>query len=188
MTTKQDWIKIAISSAIITKTLEIVKTLPIYRKSHRKEQANFVGTMGEVVVMEYLETLQIKYDKDYTVNNDISIKGHTVDIKTKERSVSPLPHYECTVPAYLEEAQLPEFYIFVSLERSKNPVTSDVNRIHTAWILGFITYQQFHQRAEFIEEGRTEQSGARFFTAAWNIPISTLVPMIEIEKWSLISN
>ena len=71
---------------------------PEYRRSMRKRAANEVGALGEVVALAYLASLSATVTEAGEIGHDLIVNGKTVDVKTKERTVAPLPHYECSVP------------------------------------------------------------------------------------------
>lgn len=112
--------------------------VPELRRSMRGRAGNEVGAMGELVAFRYLSALGVPLVEDSTVDHDAVVAGLTVDVKTKERTVPPLPHYECSVADYNAEQQRPDVYLFVSLLR-EGPAREGCSRFVRGWVLGTLT-------------------------------------------------
>ena len=152
-----------------------LRSWPIYKRSHRKEMANLVGCTGEVIVERWLKKRGLNPIIVGSIDHDMEIVGSNgkiinFDIKTKDRTVKPMPKYEATVPAYVYDKQKPDFYIFVSLYRPSN---SAKNNFTEGYIVGAISRDDFDKKKYFEESGR-KSNGAMFFTDAWNVKIEDL--------------
>lgn len=79
--------------------------MPIYAGSHRRGAANELGALGEVIFEEFLRSHGIPFDPRYETTEDLLLFDATVEVKTKDRTVNPQPHYECSVPLYNHEHQ-----------------------------------------------------------------------------------
>lgn len=128
--------------------------VPILRHSMRETAANEVGAMGELVTFRYLELIGVQYRDDSTYDHDLVTHAGTVDVKTKERTVVPLPHYDCTVADYNEDWQHPDWYLFVSLLSDKGRTGTD--RFSRAWVLGSIHSTRFDQLARRLTPDMTD--------------------------------
>jgi hypothetical protein len=117
---------------------------PALRQSMRGQAGNEVGAMGEVMAMRYLSAIGVEYRDDSQINHDLVTAYGTMDIKTKERTVPPLPHYDCTVPDYNSAVQRPDFYLFVSLQSDGS---IGCRRFVKGWILGSISRERFYRIA-----------------------------------------
>jgi len=145
---------------------------PELRRSMRGRSGNEVGAMGELVAMRYLDLIGVVYRDEGKVNHDLWTAHGTVDVKAKERTVSPQPHYDCTVPDYNAEVQLPDWYLFVSLLSDKS---SGTGRFRRGWVLGSMRRTDFHERATMWEPGRNDVSnGWEATIRCWNVPVSEL--------------
>ena len=89
---------IELTADILEEARERLKTIPVKKKSHRKEEGNEVGCIGEIVVELWLKKHGISYQSqlnktshDYLIQNK-----YQLEVKTKDRTVVPLPKYECT--------------------------------------------------------------------------------------------
>jgi hypothetical protein len=140
----------------------------------RGSAGNEVGAMGELVAMRYLDLIGVRYLDEREVNHDLRVGHVTVDVKTKERSVTPKPDYDCTAPDYNKEAQLPDWYLFVSLLSDKSKGTQ---RFRRGWVLGSMLRVEFREQATLWEPGMRDTSNNWDPTiACWNVPVSALKP------------
>ena len=92
---------------------------PVYAGSHRKEAANQVGALGELVFESLLTAHGIPFQARYQTTEDLEILGDTVEVKTKDRTARPQPGFGCSVPLYNHEHQRPSRYLFFSLLRDR---------------------------------------------------------------------
>ena len=119
-----------------------------------------VDTLLDSVVLQ----AEIKDTYDY----DLKYGSKTVDVKTKERTVAPRDHYNCTVADFNTKQKCDE-YAFISV----------LNDYSYAWYLGKISKQDFYERAKFYKEGDLDPESPRsknfYFRAdCYNIPIREL--------------
>lgn len=159
--------------------------MPIYGNSHRERAANQVGALGEVVVERLFEVYSIPFEQAYETTQDLVVSGQTIDVKTKDRTVRPLPGYECSVPLYNHEHQRPDIFIFVSLQRDRNDRLPTVERFKRAFVLGWCTLEEL-DRGRVWRAGETDPAnGTTFWTDCKNIYIKDLRLMDElIGKYS----
>jgi hypothetical protein len=153
---------------ISLKTLQRIKTraekLPLLNNSIRKGEGAIVAYIGEEVVKKVLKgEIRDTYDYDIVYGDDVK-----VDVKTKERTVPPREHYNCTVADFNTKQECNE-YAFVSV----------LNDHSTAWYLGRISKDDFYKEAKFYKEGERDPhsppSKDFYFKAdCYNIPISKL--------------
>ena len=164
------------------------KTLPIYPGSHRAKAANLVGSLGEVIVQEWLLSrgympISVRsIDQDMTMQCSSGQELH-FDIKTKDRTVPPRPDYEATVPAYVYDKQTPHYCVFVSLYRERS---SPAEAFSDAYIVGTIARDRFHAIKYFEPMGR-KPNGAVFFCDAWNVKIGDLDEPLAFPPPDLVS-
>jgi hypothetical protein len=162
---------------------------PIFDGSHRGTDANQVGVLGELIVEQWLaeNTIYFKDERELTTHDYSLINGKKFDVKTKDRTVKPQTHYDCSVPMYNHSHQRPDYYIFVSLQRDKSNKTSDLSRFHTAHIVGGINFLQLEKRGTLWKAGETDTAnGTTFWTDCINVSVQQLVKPFEvIEKWRL---
>jgi len=167
--------------------LKRVENAPIYENSHRKEMANEVGFLGEVIAECWFDKNQIlfkdertKTTHDYLINNKF-----TLDVKTKDRTVLPKAYYDNSVPLYNHDHQRPDYFLFISLVRdnaahSKYDKT-DIRRFRKACIVGAIDIQSLEKLGKTWREGETDTSnGTTFWTDCININMKQLISLKRI--------
>ncbi len=162
--------------------------LPIFEKSHRGNQANEIGCLGEVIAEKWMSSNGIifnpnleKTTHDYIVNETL-----TIDVKTKDRTVRPKLDYDNSAPLYNHLHQRPDYFLFISLERNKKTNKQDIRKYHTAYIVGSISYEEIDKIGiPFLEGDEDWRNGTKFWTDCLNVEMWQLIPLretIEIFK------
>ena len=122
-----------------------------YRNSALGLKARQIGMLGELIALEYLDQLHYRPELVDTTNHDIYCKetGHTIDVKTNAYRSEPHENYRCAVWTDQQNRQIPDEYLFVQLVYRGDSINNwNLRNIHAAYILGTITYFQFHNNAE----------------------------------------
>lgn len=154
----------------------------IFYNSHRKDEANGVGCLGEVIFEHWLS----KKDVNFTVElekttHDYRVHTYTVDVKTKDRTVKPKDFYDNSAPLYNHLHQRPDYFFFISLERSKSIDSKDLRRFHSAYLLGGISYTELDRiGVPFLEDEEDWRNKTRFWTDCLNVEMWQLVPNAEM--------
>jgi hypothetical protein len=177
---------IILTDDIRRKAAQRAKEMPVLHGSHRGKEANVVGCLGEVVVEQLLNENGIEFSNQFSTSHDLMLPdGRTVEIKTKDRTVRPQPHYDCTRPAYNVDHQTANFFVFVSLYRPSRDKKGHVNDYTEAHVVGAIGRVKFDRLAKFWRKGETDPSnGTRFWTDCYNVYISQLRPIENaMEYW-----
>jgi len=147
----------------------------VYNKSMRGKQANLVGAYGEIMVFDHLTKIGLSPKFVHKTTHDIELGKYKIDVKTKERTVAPQPHYDCTVPAYNHSHQRPDFFIFVSMLSDK---TKSQYRFNKGWILGKISYNDLEKSKKMWKAGEVdEDNGWRATIDCYNVPANSLQPV-----------
>ncbi|OBU15030.1 hypothetical protein AYY19_18260 [Photobacterium aquimaris] len=160
----------------------------IFKKSHRQDEANGVGCLGEVIAEYWMREHNIlfkpeleKTTHDYVVNKTI-----TVDVKTKDRTVRPKLDYDNSAPFYNHTHQRPDYFFFISLERNKGDNSKNIRRFHTAYIVGAISYQELDKVGIlFLKNDVDWRNKTKFWTDCLNVEMWQLITLketIEIFK------
>ena len=101
------------------------------------------GFLGEQVAMSVLGgDWNNTYDYDFTTE-----AGKRVEVKTKQTSVKPLPHYECSI-AKFNTKQDCDAYAFVRV----------LNDFSIGWFLGVLTKETYFDKANFLKKGDVDPS------------------------------
>lgn len=149
---------------------------PIYRGSHRGAAANEIGCLGEAIALRVFAESGIPLTEVFATTHDFLLpNGQSVEVKTKDRTVPPEPHFDCSIPEYVAGHQTANFYAFISLERSKTQMDG-MERFHTAHLVGIASPRLMAQRGRLMQAGTTDVNGTTFWTSCRNIAIRDLVP------------
>lgn len=158
-------IEVEIDDEMLIKARSMAAEMGPLRNSITKGAGNLYGFLGELLYAKYkglLQTNTYHYDLQHS-------DGTTVEVKTKKTSVKPKPHYECSVAAY-NTKQVCDIYVFV---RVKDDLT-------VGWLLGYLTKNEFYEKAKKYEKGDRDPSNGFIVKAAcYSVPINELR---EIEK------
>ena len=154
-------------------------------RSMRGLQANQVGALGELLGMDYLRGLGFELEEVFSTGYDVRVKVEgewkTLEFKTKERTVVPIPSYDCTVPAYNHEHQRPDYFLFISLLSSGK--SDQINRFSKGFILGSIGLERFEQIAKAWNPSQTDTSNGWVPTInCYNVQIGELDPPKERKQ------
>ena len=116
-----------------------------------------------------------KKTHDYIVGNNLKI-----DVKSKDRTVMPKYYYDNSAPLYNHQHQMPDYFLFISLERNKSNNSKDIRRFHTAYILGSISYKELDRVGiPFLENEADWRNGTTFWTNCLNLEMLQLVTINE---------
>lgn len=157
---------------------------PVYGNSHRKEEANQVGALGEIIAEIWLDSMGIPFIDQRSTTHDymLSAINKTLDVKTKDRTVAPADYYECSVPLYNHKHQKPDYYLFISLLRDGRSTSKDIRRFTKAYVLGISDQDLLGREGVVWKAGQTDPSNnTKFWTECINLKISQLTPPSEAK-------
>jgi hypothetical protein len=141
------------------------ETLGSLKRSITKGKGNLVGYLGQLAV----ENAVVGMKREETYDYDLVCDGFRYEVKTKDRTVAPLPEYECSIAGY-NHSQATDYYIFTSTYRMLGTYIYE-----TVYILGYIHQTEYIHKAKFMKKGDFDP--ANNFTAradCYNLPISEL--------------
>ncbi len=136
------------------------------RNSIRSGQGRLVGCLGEVLVADYLG-VEVNSTRDY----DLIYKGQKIDVKSKDRTVPPEEHFNCTV-ADFNTTQKCDYYFFVSI----------LKNMSKGWLVGYLSKEDFYKKAKFGAKGESDGGGFEFRADCYNVPIRGLKPPVDMRK------
>ena len=156
-------IELSIPIEMISEARVLASKLGVLKLSISKGRGNLYGFIGELLFNSVVNgTHKNTYDYDIVLKD-----GSTVDVKTKKTTVTPLPHYVCTVPAYNTKQEC-DSYGFVRVR----------DDLSVGWVLGTMPKKEFIKNAIFMDKG--EQNGKYINKrACYNVKIEDLH---EIQK------
>lgn len=159
-------IEVQITPDMVEKAQQQAAEMGALRNSIRHGEGNLVGFVGELVAQKVLGgMLDNTYDHDLLLDDFIT----TVDVKTKETTVAPKPHYECSVAAY-NTTQKCDYYCFVRVK----------NDLSVGWYLGTYAKDKYFKDAHKLHQGEIDPSNNFTVKAdCYNLPISQLLYKIK---------
>jgi hypothetical protein len=126
-------------------------------------KGNMSGFIGEQIALQILDG---KWDN--TFDYDLVVNDKKVDVKTKQTSVKPLPHYECSI-AKLNTKQKCDAYAFVRI----------LNDFSKGWYLGVLTKEDYYDKATFLRKGDVDPSNNYTVKAdCYNVRIDELAKQL----------
>jgi hypothetical protein len=178
MTTKDEMIEVPVEHLLEEAQKKADEMGHLYF-SMRGPQAAQVGALGELVGMEHLTRCKIPYEEVFSIEYDVKFpafgKENTLEFKTKERTVAPQEHYDCTAPLYNQDVQRPDYYMFISLLSTGK--SDDINRFKKAYILGTIDKESFSHKSQLWTRDQMDSTNGWVPTYdCLNITISDLHP------------
>jgi len=111
-------------------------------RSILKGKGNLAGILGELAVLRYFRYLGAVRENTY--NWDLSVSGFKLDVKTKQRTVDPQPHFVGTVPDYSNQDC--QAYVFTSV-RFNNDLPVSIT------LCGWMGKEAFKREASFYKKG-----------------------------------
>ena len=155
-------IRIDIDSLILHRAEQIVKSENIpggaqdRSISGKGDRATWCGAVGQAVFERAMEERQIGFTITSVKEHDYLVPAGTLEIKSKERSVEPQPHYEASAYEYNQAWQQPDWIGFVSLRFApgyNKDSGAELEKYDVGWVAGVIRYGQFKSIARKIEKG-----------------------------------
>jgi hypothetical protein len=152
-------IEVQITKDMLYEAQEKASELGILNHSILKGKGNFTGFLGEQIALQVLGGEWCN-----TYNYDIILDGKRIDVKTKQTTVKPLPHYECSVAAYNTKQDCDE-YAFVRVLKDYT----------VGWFLGSISKKEYFEMARFLRKGDIDPSNDFTVRAdCYNLSIDSL--------------
>ena len=156
-------IEVNITDDMLIKAREKSVEMGKLHNSILRGRGNMSGFIGEQIALHILGgNWDNTFDYDL-VSNDIK-----VDVKTKQTSVKPLPHYECSI-AKLNTKQKCDAYAFVRI----------LNDFSKGWYLGVLTKEDYYDKATFLRKGDVDPSNNYTVKAdCYNVRIDELAKQL----------
>lgn len=169
-------VELPFTSSQVSRARKKAEKLGSLYNSITKGKGNLAGYLGEIVTAKYIEGKLISCNKGSDkFKFDLKWNGKTIECKTKRRSVDPLPEYDASI-ADASTHQTPDIYAFLSITIDKK-----TKKIKKVWLCGFITKEDFFNKAEFIKRNTWDKSnGFRCKQDMWNLPYSELAQDINL--------
>ena len=159
------FIRVEITQEMMEIAKAKAKDLGVLKNSIRKGEGNLVGFLGEELVLVAFPGSK----SENTYQHDISTSDLTFEVKSKDRTVDPLLHYEASVANY-NTSQRADYYVFTSIFRDKK-----TNAYTHGHIIGMVGKDSYKQMATFLNVGDIDPSnGWEVKAACYNLPYREL--------------
>lgn len=125
-------------------------------------ERNLMATVAEIYYIHMISGLGITEDISYdrSMDYDVLISNTKVDVKTKQRTVSPNPSYMASIVAYSKTKQLCDYYAFCQITVDREGALKDF------YYLGEISKKNYFEKSEFKKkddfDGDNIVNGKRF--------------------------
>jgi len=144
-TDKHGFVRIEITPEMVKNAERKAKEMGALKNSIRSGKGNLVAFLGEEIARQVLRATSKN-----TYQHDLEKDGLKIEVKTKDRTVDPLPHHNATV-AKFNTKQAADFYCFVSVRRDK-----ETDKYTHGHLVGLISKENFFEKARFFNEGDLE--------------------------------
>jgi len=151
--TKEGYIKIPITQQILqrAKQREFKADKRTYLEANRD-----IGFIGEEIYQTIFHDATLMKGYEY----DFNWKDFRIEIKTKKRKVYPRDSYEATIPEYTMDKEICDIFVFFSF----------VNRTD-AYLLGWITHEDFIRKSIFRPKGFRDTNGVVYKEGTYDLKI-----------------
>lgn len=154
--TKDGYIKVPITQEIIKKAKE--RSFEADKRTYFKENRE-IGFIGEEVFQTVFSDAEFAHKYGY----DFNWRTFRVEVKSKRRNVYPLESYEATVPKYRLDNQHCDIFVFMSFIKTNE-----------AFILGWITYNDFKQKSILRDKGFKDKNNVTYREGTYDLKIKEL--------------
>jgi len=136
----------------------------ILKNSFMEGKGNFVGYLGEGMFLKAVGGMKV-----HDIDHDIQFNTYKIEVKTKNTTVEPRPHYMCSVSAF-NTAQKSDYYAFCRVNLMENK----------GWICGFYPTNKYLMDAKFYRKGEYDADNDYYVRSdCWSLPISKLQEAIQ---------
>ena len=135
-------IEVKITDEMLIKAREKTVEMGKLYNSILRGKGNMSGFIGEQLALKVLGGAW-----EHTDDYDLKVNDIRIDVKTKQTSVKPLPHYECSIAAFNTKQDC-DGYAFVRV----------LNDFSVGWFLGVLTKQDYFDKATFLKKGEVDPS------------------------------
>ena len=131
-------IEVKISDTMLLAARSKATEMGLLHNSILRGGGSIAGFLGEQIVLSTMGgTWDNSYDYDIILDD-----GRRVEVKTKQTSATPLPHYSCSISNF-NTRQKCDIYAFTR-------VLKDFSK---GWFLGFMPKQEYFDKSKFMKKG-----------------------------------
>jgi len=153
-------IEVKISDEMLLKARSKATEMGLLNNSILRGGGSVAGFLGEQVVLSVLGGSWLNsYDYDIVLDD-----GRRVEVKTKQTSATPLPHYSCSISNF-NTKQACDVYAFTR-------ILKDFSK---GWFLGYLSKEEYFDKSVFMKKGQLDpDNGYEVRADCHNLAISDL--------------
>lgn len=140
--------------------------------SGKGPRAVWCGAVGQAVFERAMEEYGILFEVNSVITHDYRTTAGLVEVKTKERAVTPQPSHDASTYAYNKDYQRPDWWGFVSLRFAsgfnKHSAPS-LEKYDAGFVMGCIAYDRFRDQSFLVEKGGDLPNGQKAGFVSLNI-------------------
>lgn len=174
-------IQLPLNNNMVNRAIQKAQMLGHLNNSITKGQANAAGYLGEESLAHHLGIENLSNDDD-KFNRDLVLpNGRTIEVKTKRRTVDPLPIYDVSV-AESSKHQKPDIYAFISITfgtKIGDRARSQYDNPLRIWLCGYYPSNLFWQKAKQWNSKMFDDNGYIPIVNHYNLRISELYMDLE---------
>jgi hypothetical protein len=94
-------------------------TFGILKNSIKKGEGTYLGSVGEVVLIDYYKNKEVKFEDKQNFDYDFIINDFKIDVKTQSMKYKPKPYFTCHIPNFNIKQDC-DFYAFMFINLETN--------------------------------------------------------------------
>jgi len=94
-------------------------TFGILKNSLKNGEGNYLGSVGEIVLIDYYKNKGVKFEDGQKYDYDFIINDYKIDVKTQSIKYKPKPYFTCHIPNFNIKQDC-DFYAFMFINLETN--------------------------------------------------------------------
>jgi hypothetical protein len=94
-------------------------TFGILKNSIKNGEGNYLGSVGEVVLIDHYKNKEVKFEDEQNFDYDFIINDFKIDVKTQSIKYKPKPNFTCHIPNFNIKQDC-DFYAFMFINLETN--------------------------------------------------------------------
>ncbi len=158
--------KVKVTNEMIRRAEEKSQWHGDINNSIRRGKGNVVGYLGEEMALNFLSDVVEENNYDYDmVRFPDSPHTYTIDVKTKQRTVSPRDHYTVHVTTASLHQRV-DTYVFAQVNKIEGG--------YEGWILGWMDKDEYLSKAKQVRKGDLDEYNKPETADAYKMPIKSI--------------
>jgi len=94
-------------------------TFGVLKNSLKNGEGNYLGSVGEIVLIDYYKNREVKFEDGQNYDYDFIINDYKIDVKTQSMKYKPKPYFTCHIPNFNIKQDC-DFYAFMFINLETN--------------------------------------------------------------------